>query len=52
MENSMLTLDELKSRNRDKNGYVSGSELKKIKKCYIFLGVFVAAIVVAAIVFL
>ena len=52
MGNSMLTLDELKSRNKDKNGHVSDSELRKIKRCFIFLGVFVVAIVVAAVIVL
>lgn len=47
MGNSMLTLDELKSRNKDKNGHVSDKEFEKMKKCFIFLGILVAVAVIA-----
>ena len=46
----MMTLDDLKSRNHDKNGRVSDKEFKEMKKCFIFLGVLVAVAVIATMV--
>lgn len=48
--NSMFTLDELRSREQNRNGHVSDGEFRKMKKCFVFLGAFVLAIIVAVVV--
>ena len=48
--NEMLSFDEMKGNG--KNGNMSQDDLKNIRKCFIFLGFFVLAIVILWAVFL
>lgn len=48
----MLSLDEIKSREKDRNGHVSDDDLSRMKKGAIFLAVFAAVIIIAAVLLL